>query len=66
MITNVDKGLFKDQPYTYGAIKVSKDLDSRLSRKDSWKIKQMNENIYLTTPQMRELRDSLDTLLSEV
>ena len=66
MITNSDKGLFKDQPYAYGIIKVSKDLDSRLSRKDSWKIKQMNENIYLTTPQMKELRDLLDDLLNEV
>lgn len=66
MIINSDKGLLSGQPFHYGAIKVSKDLDSRLSRKDSWKIKQMNENIYLTTPQMRELRDLLDTLLSEV
>ena len=66
MITNSDKGLFSGQPYTYGVIKVSKDFDSRLSRKDSWKIRQMNENIYLTTPQMKELRDILNVLLNEV
>ena len=64
MITNSDKGLLSGQLFHYGVIKVSKDLDSRLSRKDSWKIRQMNENIYLTTPQMKELRDILNVLLN--
>lgn len=63
--TGADKGLFNSEPYTYRSVQVSKDNDTRLSRKDGWKIKQGNEVLYLTKLQMSQLKDILVDILNE-
>lgn len=65
MKVNSDYGLFNGEKYVYDEIKIYKDGDSRLSRRDSWCIKQLNERIYLTTDQMLQLRELIDTCLGE-
>ena len=63
--TNKDYGLFNGDTYTYTSVRIYKDNDTRLSRKDSWCLKQINERIYLTTLQLKELRDLIDGVLNE-
>ena len=63
--TSNDYGLFNGDPYTYTSVRIYKDNDTRLSRKDSWCLKQINERIYLTTLQLKQLRDLIDGVLIE-
>lgn len=63
LATVADKGLFNGEPFTYRLVQVSKDSDPRMSRKDGWMIKQGNERMYLTTLQMNQLRDIMNTVL---
>ena len=65
LATVADKGLFNSEPFTYRSVQVSKDNDTRLSRKDGWKIKQGNEVLYLTKLQMIQLKDILVDILNE-
>ena len=65
LVTVADKGLFNGEPYNYRLVQVSKDSDPRMSRKDGWMIRQGNERLYLTTLQMNQLRDILNTLSDE-
>lgn len=66
MKTAKDFCLFNGEKYTYQEIRIYKDGDSRLSRRDSWCIKQLNERLYLTTDQMIELRDLLTECIGGV
>ena len=60
-----DYGLFNGDKYTYPEVKLYKDGDSRLSRQDSWCIKQHNDRMYLTTLQIKQLLDMIDQALIE-
>ena len=64
LATVADKGLFNSEPFTSRSVQVAKDNDTRLSRKDGWKIKQGNEVLYLTKLQMSQLKDILVDILN--
>ena len=60
--TNKDYGLFNGDPYTYTSVRIYKDNDTRLSRKDSWCLKQINEKLSDFVGKYKSYVDSWDVL----